>query len=61
MLLAYVRMVSEWQRFPFSDPQLPEALLPDWIGRRVARHIEAMRAQWTDQVHARWAEINAAP
>jgi phenylacetic acid degradation operon negative regulatory protein len=60
MLLAYVRMVSEWQRFPFSDPQLPEALLPDWIGRRVARHIEAMRAQWADQVHARWAEINAS-
>jgi phenylacetic acid degradation operon negative regulatory protein len=59
VLFAYVRMVSEWQRFPFSDPQLPEALLSDWIGRRVARHIEAMRAQWTDQVHARWEEIDS--
>jgi phenylacetic acid degradation operon negative regulatory protein len=58
-LFAHVRMISEWQRFPFSDPQLPEALLPDWIGRRAARHIEAMRAQGRDQVHARWAEINA--
>jgi phenylacetic acid degradation operon negative regulatory protein len=60
VLFTYVRMVSEWQRFPFSDPQLPEALLPDWIGRRAARHIEAMRAQWTDEVHARWAQVNAS-
>jgi phenylacetic acid degradation operon negative regulatory protein len=60
-LFAYVRMVSEWQRFPFSDPQLPEALLPDWIGRRAARRIEALRAQWTGEVHARWAEINSSP
>jgi phenylacetic acid degradation operon negative regulatory protein len=60
-LFGYVRMVSEWQRFPFSDPQLPEALLPDWIGRRAARRIEALRAQWTDQVHARWTQINSSP
>ncbi|MGH3437540.1 MAG: PaaX family transcriptional regulator [Sciscionella sp.] len=58
-LFAYIRMISVWQRFPFSDPQLPEALAPDWIGRRVARHIEAKRAQWTDAVQARWAEIDA--
>jgi phenylacetic acid degradation operon negative regulatory protein len=61
VLLAYVRMVGEWQRFPFSDPQLPEALLPDWIGRRTARRIEALRAQWTEQVHTRWAQVNAGP
>lgn len=59
MLFAYVRMISEWQRFPRTDPQLPEALLPDWIGRRVARHIEALRAQWAADVHARFEEINA--
>ncbi|MDB5911026.1 MAG: hypothetical protein JWP34_5143 [Massilia sp.] len=59
MLLTHVRMISEWQRFPFSDPQLPEILLPDWIGRRVARHIEALRAQWSSDVHARFAEINS--
>ncbi|MEP7024448.1 MAG: PaaX family transcriptional regulator C-terminal domain-containing protein [Actinomycetota bacterium] len=49
-LFAHVRMISEWQRFPFSDPQLPDALLPDWIGRRAARHIEVMRAQWSGPV-----------
>jgi phenylacetic acid degradation operon negative regulatory protein len=61
VLFGYVRMVGEWQRFPFSDPQLPEALLPDWIGRRAARRIEALRAQWTEEVHARWTEINSSP
>ena len=61
VLFAYVRMVGEWQRFPFSDPQLPEALLPDWIGRRAARRIEALRAQWSEEVHTHWAKINASP
>jgi phenylacetic acid degradation operon negative regulatory protein len=59
MLFAHIRLVSEWQRFPFTDPQLPEALLPDWIGRRVATHIENLRDKWSDAVHERWAEINA--
>jgi phenylacetic acid degradation operon negative regulatory protein len=59
-LFAHVRMISEWQELPRTDPQLPEALLPDWIGRRVARRIEALRAQWTPAVRQRFAEINAA-
>jgi len=59
ILFAHVRMISEWQELPRTDPQLPEALLPDWIGRRVARRIEALRAQWTPAVRQRFAEINA--
>jgi phenylacetic acid degradation operon negative regulatory protein len=58
-LLAHVRMISEWQELPRTDPQLPEALLPDWIGRRVARRIEALRAQWTPVVRQRFAELDA--
>ncbi|GAA1643925.1 PaaX family transcriptional regulator C-terminal domain-containing protein [Kribbella alba] len=58
-LFAHVRMVSEWQELPRTDPQLPEALLPDWIGRRAARRIEVLRAQWTPTVRARFDEINA--
>lgn len=53
-------MISEWQELPRTDPQLPEALLPDWIGRRVAGRIEALRAQWTPAVRQRFAKINAA-
>jgi phenylacetic acid degradation operon negative regulatory protein len=61
VLFAHVRMISEWQELPRTDPQLPEALLPDWIGRRVARRIEALRAQWTPAVRQRFAEISSAP
>ena len=30
-LLTHIQLVNEWQRFPFLDPQLPEALLPNWM------------------------------
>jgi phenylacetic acid degradation operon negative regulatory protein len=59
-LLAHMRIISEWQELPRTDPQLPEALLPDWIGRQVARRIEALRAQWTPTVRKRFAEIDAS-
>ena len=59
-LVAHVRMIAEWQELPRADPQLPEALLPDWIGRRVARRIEAQRAQWAPVVRRRFAELNGA-
>jgi PaaX-like protein C-terminal domain len=36
LLLTHIQLVNEWQRFPFLDPQLPEALLPNWIGHRAA-------------------------
>lgn len=60
-LYAFLRMISEWQEMPRTDPQLPEALLPDWIGRRVARRIEALRAQWTPTVRAAFAAIDVDP
>jgi phenylacetic acid degradation operon negative regulatory protein len=59
MLFAHIQVVSAYQRAPFSDPQLPEELLPDWIGHRAAARLEALRAQWSDAVHARWREINS--
>jgi phenylacetic acid degradation operon negative regulatory protein len=59
-LLTHVRVLSEYQELPRTDPQLPEALLPDWIGRQVARRIEALRAQWAPTTRAHFAAINAA-
>lgn len=59
-LFAHVWMISEWQKMPRTDPQLPEALLPDWIGRRVARRIESLRSRWAAAVQARYAEINSS-
>lgn len=57
-LLTHVRTMNEWQEFPRTDPQLPEALLPDWIGRRLARHIEDLRAKWSPITRQHYAEIN---
>lgn len=59
-LFTHIRLLSTWQEFPRADPQLPEALLPDWVGRRVARRIEAFRAQWIPIVRRRFAELDAA-
>jgi phenylacetic acid degradation operon negative regulatory protein len=59
-MFAFLRMVSEWQQLPWTDPQLPEALLPDWIGRRVARRIEELRARWTPEARRRFAELDSA-
>jgi phenylacetic acid degradation operon negative regulatory protein len=58
MLFAHIRVVSEWQRAPFKDPQLPEELLPDWIGHRAAARLGGLRDQWSAAVHERWREIN---
>jgi phenylacetic acid degradation operon negative regulatory protein len=58
LLFTDIKVVSELQRFPFFDPQLPEALLPNWIGRTVAGHIQELRSGWADAVRARWAQIN---
>ncbi|MCU1478046.1 MAG: hypothetical protein JWQ64_2739 [Subtercola sp.] len=58
-LFTHIRILSELQRFPFSDPQLPEALLPDWIGRRTSQHLQALRASWSHDVAKRWSEINS--
>jgi phenylacetic acid degradation operon negative regulatory protein len=60
MLFTHIRVLSELQRLPFADPQLPEALLPNWIGRRVTSHLQDLRRAWAPEVHARWAAINAA-
>jgi phenylacetic acid degradation operon negative regulatory protein len=57
LLLTHVQLVSEWQRFPFLDPQLPAELCPDWIGRRAAVVFRQLRAQWYDDAQARWREV----
>ena len=57
LLFTHVQLVSEWQRFPFLDPQLPAELCPDWIGRRAAVVFRQLRAQWYDDAQARWREV----
>jgi phenylacetic acid degradation operon negative regulatory protein len=56
-LYTHIRLVNEWQRFPFMDPQLPEKLVPDWIGRRAARIFYQLRSDGHAAAQARWQEI----
>ena len=40
-----LRLVDAWRRFPFIDPELPSALLPDgWIGAQALEVFERRRA-----------------
>jgi phenylacetic acid degradation operon negative regulatory protein len=59
VLFSHLELVSEWQRFPFMDPQLPEELLPNWIGRRAARLFHQQRSSWYERAQARWREVVA--
>lgn len=59
VLFAHLELVNSWQRLPFMDPQLPEELLPDWIGRRAARVIEQQRSEWGSRARERWAQVVA--
>ena len=57
-LIAQTRLVHEWRRFPFLDPQLPAELLPaPWIGTRAAQLFHARHAEWGPPAQARWAEL----
>jgi phenylacetic acid degradation operon negative regulatory protein len=40
------RLVHEWRKFLFTDPALPDALLPpEWIGLRAARYFDNTAAR----------------
>jgi phenylacetic acid degradation operon negative regulatory protein len=60
VLLAQIRLVDEWRRFPRLDPQLPlELLPPHWIGLRAANVFEDLHGQWADAASGRYAELAA--
>ena len=39
------------------DPQLPEELLPDWVGREAAEVFRVRQEQWADAAWAHWEEV----
>lgn len=58
VLLAQIRLVHEWRRFPRLDPQLPQELLPPhWIGIRAANVFNDLHQQWHGAAQHRWAEL----
>jgi phenylacetic acid degradation operon negative regulatory protein len=59
MLLAQTRLVHEWRRFPFLDPELPAALLPPrWSGVRARRLFDARHGQWHDAAQRHWRDLD---
>lgn len=59
-LLAQVRLVHEWRRFPLLDPQLPSELLPArWIGLRAAALFTELHEAWHEAAQSRWSELGA--
>jgi phenylacetic acid degradation operon negative regulatory protein len=57
-LIAQVRLVQEWRRFPLLDPGLPGELLPPrWSGHRAADVFRERHAAWAPRAQAAWAEL----
>ncbi|PRX48210.1 PaaX family transcriptional regulator [Prauserella shujinwangii] len=58
VLHAQTRLVHEWRRFPFLDPQLPPSLLPEqWSGARAAELFHARHVEWRPAAQRRWDEL----
>jgi phenylacetic acid degradation operon negative regulatory protein len=57
-LIAQVRLVQEWRRFPLLDPGLPRELLPPrWTGNRAAEVFRERHASWAPRAQQAWAEL----
>lgn len=61
LIAAHIRVTSALQKLPTYDPQLPEVLVPDWIGRRVAGRLQSLTICSQDAVRTRWREIDDGP
>jgi phenylacetic acid degradation operon negative regulatory protein len=57
-LVAQVRLVQEWRRFPLLDPGLPRELLPPrWTGSRAAEAFRERHASWAPRAQLAWDEL----
>ena len=60
-LVAQIRLVQEWRRFPLLDPGLPRELLPPrWTGHRAAEVFRERHAAWAPRAQAAWAQLSRA-
>jgi phenylacetic acid degradation operon negative regulatory protein len=57
-LVAQVRLVQEWRRFPLLDPGLPRELLPPrWTGSRAAEVFRERHAAWAPRAQVAWRDL----
>ena len=60
-LVATVELVHQWRRFPWTDPMLPQPLLPArWTGVAAARVFRQLHARWDADARAEWSALNTA-
>jgi len=60
-MLTQIRLVHEWRRFPFLDPQLPTELLPpNWVGKRASALFGELHRRWNETAQQHWRRL-AAP
>jgi phenylacetic acid degradation operon negative regulatory protein len=58
ILQAQTRLVHEWRRFPFLDPQLPGRLLPaNWSGATAAELFHRQHLKWRESAQQQWDEL----
>jgi phenylacetic acid degradation operon negative regulatory protein len=57
LLFTHIALVDEWRKFPGMDPQLPEDLLPGWIGRRAVEMFVSLHMKWGEAARDRWREV----
>lgn len=58
VLHAQTRLVHEWRRFPFLDPQLPVRLLPpNWSGVQAAELFHRLHVEWRPTAQRHWALV----
>jgi phenylacetic acid degradation operon negative regulatory protein len=60
--VAQTRLVQDWRRFPFDDPDLPAELLDtwnhDWPGPRAAAIFHDRRTHWNRLAQAEWDRLD---
>lgn len=56
-LHAQTLLVHEWRRFPFLDPRLPAALLPEnWSGAKAAELFHRKHEEWRAESQRHWVQ-----
>ncbi|MGA6161505.1 PaaX family transcriptional regulator C-terminal domain-containing protein [Amycolatopsis magusensis] len=61
VLSAQTRLVHEWRRFPFLDPQLPARLLPPgWSGVKAAELFHGKHAEWRAGAQEHWDSLTGS-
>lgn len=58
VLHAQTRLVHEWRRFPFLDPQLPVRLLPPgWSGVHASELFHRKHVEWRSTAQQHWETL----